>query len=320
MARSKRRDSRLVTPDELVRIIPEMRARYQTGSYTVDRLADHFRVATNTVMNALRPQDYFECDQARKNRILAVYDGIAAEWRSGDYTVKQIAERWGRKPNRITNIISDMGMSSHDLQYRNARIADRHEAGESRESIAKRYGIRENYVLRILNAFPNTLRICIRCGGSFMPTDVKHVNCTQRCAEWASRVTKTCWICGTVFETTARRQEVCSTTCTGNVRRVRSVEQSLNVRRLRRLGHTYKEVSLLSGVSPGSVKTMLKKNRRGEYLKAIETMRRHRGQEWLSGLAKLEVKRARDVLKAEGLDHYYGGKVEGTMPDESEEG
>jgi len=314
MKTAKRKRAPRVSKEHLEKSAPEIRVMYATGRHTQEEIAAMFRVSPATVVRLLTAEDREAHRAARQKaseeRRSMISVGVVEEWKTGDYTSVQLGERWGHTRKWIGVVLREAGMSARDFQYRNRRIGQLYAAGQSIEALAEHYGATAHHIRLVIRggSWRGRERICPVCDNPFTPRQLDHIYCIKRCAWEASRKrvrpSRTCSACGTPFPPQQPDQQVCGLGCVAVLSKIKTIEASLRVRQWKRQGFSYREISDRTGLTNAAISIILAGPRRSEYLAAIETVRRHAGKPWLSGLAELEVKRAWAVLKAEGLDYY----------------
>lgn len=284
----------------------EIRAMYVTGKYSLKEIEAKFGMGRHSVRNRLRPQDRPPSRRSNARRRAIVKVGIVEEWSSGDFSLNTLAERWGRTRNDIAAVLKERGESALNHEHRNRRIGELMAAGHDRERLSERYGLSKTYITTLAwrGAGREDERICPECQTPFAPKDSRHVYCVKDCALKAKHHTNICLACGESFPSVRVDQKVCDLRCRDALKKIRSIEVSLRARELRRRGYTFAKIAEKCELSVSGVRSICTEKKRSEYLAALETVRRHKGKAWLSGVAKLEVRRALTTLKAHGLERY----------------
>ena len=294
------------SPKEVVRITPEIRALYKRGNVTQQEIADRFGICAHTVRKVLPSQDRETRRKTKKQSYSMICEGIIEEWKTGDYSVNQLAERWGRNRVTIGNILRSGGISTNNHEYRDKRISELYAAGHDRKTLAKRFELTERYVVMLAwrGSADADQRICPVCKEPFPAKRKNHRYCSRKCIRKLKAHKATCSVCRKPFLAYNSNRQSCGKDCRAVLGKIRSMERDLRIRELRREGCTHREIQKIVGFSLSLIGKICAKGTHSEYLSAIEIVRRHRDQAWLSGFAKLEVRRAAKVLKKHGLERY----------------
>jgi len=244
-------------------------------------------------------------------RVQARNRGIADDWKSGNYTVVELADLWGLSVRQMRLIFSALGIKARDKQYRDRRILQLYREGRTKDSLAERFGLCTGSIYRILRGEPPRERlVCRGCGKVFTKSRPGPQHYCADCADvkgvlGRATVWKKCPVCGEAFPS-HRGAVYCSNSCSHLRLVIGTVERGLRARELRRNGKTQNEIAFALGLSQSTIARLCAGDGpQRKRLAAIEIIRRHRGRTWLSGLAKAEKRQAERTLKEQGLYHYF---------------
>lgn len=293
-------------------IKPEIRRLYVEGNHTGVEIAALFGISTSAVSHAQTPEARETRRGLEQARRSARHDAMGQDWKTGDYTLDQLSEKWDCTRNAITIGLKEAGTTGKDKQYMHRRIRELYAAGQSREALAERYGVSEHWIARLIwKASDAPQRTCrfSQCGNQFRPKRRNHLFCKTHCKVQHKRLEKVCPVCVQSFRTNYPRQRTCSPKCNGVWLKIQSIDGGLRLRELKRAGITDALIIRETGFSLSAITATCGRGRRGTYLAAIEALKKHSGEVGLSPAAQSVVGWAWGVLTREGLDRHVRTQI-----------
>lgn len=290
-------------------IKPEIRRLYVEGNHTLAEIAAVFDIGISSVHNAQTSESRKTRRRLEQGRRSARHDAMGEDWKTGDYTLDQLSEKWDCTRTAISIGLKEAGTSGRDKQYMHKRIRELYAAGQTHKALAKRYGYSEHWIARLIwKASDAPERTCPQCGTRFRPKRNACLFCKTDC-RIQHKVEKICAVCAKSYRTNHRRQRTCSPKCNGVWRKIQSIDRGLKLRELRRAGCSDALISRKTGSRLSTIVTACARGRRGTYLAAIEALNKHSGEVELSPAAQSVVGWAWGVLTKEGLHHYMRTRI-----------
>lgn len=289
--------------------VSEIRSLFSVGGYSQYQIAEMVGINIRTVRKQLTQEERDRRSERRKRDYENRIAGVVDEWQTGEYNLNQLSQRWEVSRDRIGTMLRRGGESARDTKYRNAVIFRLHKEGRAYDWLSVRFGLTVKTVEKIMGETRPDQQTCPICHGSFAPHFRGQDTCSKRCANYKRNIEKKCIVCDHPYFARSVDQQCCGTSCTAVLFRIRGIERGLRIRALRGAGLLYREIATITGFSVSACQQAVRstKTTRPVFLEAVEIILRHTGKTWLSGLAKMELRRAWVVLRSEGLERYVRG-------------
>lgn len=294
-----------ITARDRVRITPQIQRMYVLIGYSAREIATHFGIAKSTVHRTITDDDRLEHNRRKLKSYALQCDAMIEEWESGEFSFYTFVDRWRFGRVNASQVLRSRGRNIRDMQHRDRRLCELHGEGHSYKALSEKYQIAEAYARQIVvEKVGATKRICRGCGVSF-PITAPHMKyCNSHCRLTNGGAVRPCAICGEPVAALKTSIATCSKSCGQTLRKMRKLRKNLAAREMRRQGKKRREIADKLGISESTASHICSGGGGYTHLPAVETILRHGGKKWLSGLAQLELRRAWAALKAEGLDRY----------------
>ena len=219
-------------------------------------------------------------------------------WNTGLHTAREIAELTGLSYDKIKRIFSRR-KAKNRTEVVFILSKKLYSEGKPLQEIADYFRRDISGIRRMLiTERRNFVRRCTFCGGAYKGRE-SQMFCSEECCNAYPRSNGRCLICGELFKARLESAKFCSTECEYTHLSLKHVPRDLEIRKMRRAGHSLVTLTKENSLSLSSIYAILAGQSR--HILDIEKYRRHGGRRDITAFARTERMLAKKNLERAGV-------------------